>query len=341
MIERTLSLEIAKAGIDFFFSENSSRHIRFYGPGEPTQEIKLMKQIVDYAQSIAGKQLTVELQTNGVFARGDREWLLNNINIMWISFDGEPDIHDTQRHFPNGDPTSPYIEENVRWLVTHQKGRNIMVGARVTITDENVERQKDMVDYFTKLGIRYIWSDPVFPSVGSIPAYSDKEKMNTFKFDMSKYVGIYIEATQYAKKKDVFYGSFLTCNFDGVTNKHCRACTPVPHFTPDGYISACDLVTFGENAHHMDCFVYGKWNPLTKSFDIDEDKLNALQQRTTENMEHCKQCSARKYCGGYCLGEVVNETGCLLGQKPHVCMAIRKLLNILGTSESAYPYMHP
>jgi radical SAM protein with 4Fe4S-binding SPASM domain len=339
--EQTIPFEIAKAGIDFFFSENSSRHIRFYGPGEPTQEIELMKQIVDYARSLAGNQLIVELQTNGVFDKKDREWLLENINIMWVSFDGEPDVHDAQRHFPDGSPTSSHIENNIRWLVTHKKDQNFMIGARVTITNENVKRQIHMVDYFYALGIFYIWSDPLFPKVGDIPTCADITKMDTSNFDMNTYVHTYIAAFQYAKTKDVFYGSFLTCNFDGKTDKHCRACTPVPHFTPDGYISACDLVTLGENAHHMDCFVYGKWNPITKGFEILEEKLTALRQRTTENMEHCRQCLAKEYCGGYCLGEVVNETGSLFGQKPHACKAIRLLLSILEPSKTPYPYMHP
>jgi uncharacterized protein len=151
MVEQTLSFEIAKAGINFFFSGNVSRHIRFYGPGEPTQEIELMKRIVDYAGSIAGDKLVVELQTNGVFAHRDRDWLLNSINIMWISFDGEPDIHDAQRHFPDGSSTSPYIEKNIQWLMTQKRNQNFMVGARVTITDKNIERQKSMVDYFFNL----------------------------------------------------------------------------------------------------------------------------------------------------------------------------------------------
>ena len=38
---QSLPLEIAKAGIDYFFKNNSSRHLRFYGPGEPTQEFPL------------------------------------------------------------------------------------------------------------------------------------------------------------------------------------------------------------------------------------------------------------------------------------------------------------
>ena len=341
MVEQSLPWEIAKAGVDYFFNENSSRHIRFYGPGEPTQEFDLMKQIVNYAKSIAGEELKVELQTNGVFSESQRDWLLNNINIMWISFDGEPKIHDTQRKFPDGSPSSPYIEENVKWLLHHKKSKNLMIGARVTITDDSMERQKNMIDYFLSLGIKHIWSDPIFPSVGEIPTFKDKEKMGMYHFDMERYVDTYIDAKRYAEDRDVFYGSFLTCNFDGETTKHCRACTPVPHFTPDGYISACDLVTFGENAHHMDCFVYGKWDKLNSSFIRDKEKIKNLRNRNIHNMTHCKTCKARYHCGGYCLGEVVNETGSLHGQKPKTCIAICKLLEELGTSETIFPFMHP
>ena len=44
--QQSLPLEIAKAGVDYFFANNSSRHIRFYGPGEPTQEFELMKSMI-------------------------------------------------------------------------------------------------------------------------------------------------------------------------------------------------------------------------------------------------------------------------------------------------------
>jgi len=341
MLEQSLPIEIAKAGVDLFFKESSSRHIRFYGPGEPTQEIGLMKEIVAYAGSKAGSDLTVELQTNGVFERKEREWLLNNVNIMWISFDGEPEVHDAQRHFPDKSPTSPFIEDNVKWLLDNKVSQDFMVGTRVTITDHNVERQKSMVDYFLSLGIKHIWSDPVFPTVGMIPVCKDTEKLESFQFNMDRYVDTYIEARRHAEKSGVFYGSFLTCNFDGICNKHCRACTPVPHFTPDGYISSCDLVTFGKNAGHMDCFVYGKWDKNEQRFLIDNEKVKSLQERTTDNINHCRNCKVREHCGGYCLGEVQNETGSLTGQKPNACRAIKRLAENISFTDSPYPYMHP
>jgi uncharacterized protein len=338
--EKSLPLEIAIAGVDEFFVKNKSRHIRFYGPGEPTMEFDLMRRIVEYAKE-KDRNVTAEIQTNGTFSSKAREWILSNMNIVWISFDGTPDIQDRQR--PLGDKrakSSTIIEENVKWLALNRKNQNLMVGARVTMTNLNVNRQIEMVDYFNSLGIRYVWTDPIFPEVKEKPVCEDKNREEMYYIDLNAYVENFIEAHRYAKNKDLFYGSFLTCNFDGETRIHCRACTPVPHLTPDSYVSACDLVVYGENANHMDCFIYGKWDYQSKKFAYFENKIKALQNRNADNMAHCKSCIAKLHCGGHCLGEVQNETGKLNGQKPDTCKAIRILYKELGACETYY-YMHP
>ena len=46
---QTLDFNFAKRGVDDFFRDNTSRHIRFYGIGEPTLELELIKKIRDYA----------------------------------------------------------------------------------------------------------------------------------------------------------------------------------------------------------------------------------------------------------------------------------------------------
>lgn len=337
--EKTLSLEIAKAGIDYFFEHNKSRHIRFYGPGEPTQEFNRMKSITEYAKE-KDSSVTVEIQTNGVFAKNVKEWMLDNMDIIWMSFDGTPDIQNFNRPILGNYPSAPIIENNVKWLYANKDNKSLMIGARVTITNKNIGRQIEMIDYFCGLGIKYVWTDPLFPSVGIIPVCQDMKKLSEYSFDMEKYLDNYIEGYKYAKKKGVFYGSFLTCNFDGESKYNCRACTPVPHLTPDGYISACDLVLLGEEAYHMDCFVFGKWNKEKRQFDFDEEKIKALQDRSSNNLKGCKDCEARLHCGGYCLGEIVNETGKLDGKKPIVCKAIRRLLKEIGTCNQ-YDYLHP
>lgn len=342
--EKTLPLSIAKAGIDYFFNNYSSRHIRFYGPGEPTQEFQLMCQITDYARAQSTDfTVKVEIQTNGVFSKEVRSWMLENINIMWMSFDGPPDIQNDNRpinkaYVVKSEKSADIIEDNIKWLMANRGNRDLMVGARVTVSDKNNNRHIEMIDYFYDLGIRYVWTDPLFPSVGRKAVCVDRKK--DYNFDMDAYARNYIEAYKYATKKGLFYGSILTCNFDGETKTHCRTCTPVPHLTPDGYVSACDMVVFGEEAHHMDCFIYGKWNIEKKVFEFDGGKIKALRDRNIDNMPHCKNCEVKQHCGGYCLGEVVNETGSLIGQKKLTCKAIKTIYKSIGTC-TTYDYLHP
>lgn len=349
--EYSLSLEIAKAGIDWYFLHNESRHIRFYGPGEPTQAFDSMVNITEYAKSSrnGGDRVTVEIQTNGVFNSEVRDWLLNNTNIIWISFDGMPEIQDYYRplnpiyysQFPS-DKTSVIIEDNVKWLIDNTSSQKLMVGARATISNKNLHMQKEMVDYFESIGIRNIWTDPIFYSVDDKPVNYNSDKRGTIHFDMNAYVDNYVAAYKYAKRKGMFYGSFLAVNFDGESCYHCRSCSPLsaPHLTPDGYISACDMTVLGKNAFHMDPFIVGKWNASEKRFDVYHDKVEALENRKSTNMQHCASCPVKLHCGGYCLGEVQNETGDYYSRIPEKCNAIKRLYHMIG-DEYKYEYLHP
>lgn len=349
--EYTISLDFAKSGIDWYFANNESRHIRFYGPGEPTQEFEIMKEITEYAKEHpnGGNRVAVEIQTNGVFTEDIRDWILDNINIIWMSFDGMKDIQNYNRplnpqyrEYFNGMTSAEIMENNVKWLIDNKQSRNLMVGARATITDRNVDKQIEMIDYFYNLGIRYVWTDPLFHSVGRIPVCEDDDKRKSYHFDMDAYLDNYLKAYHYAKRKDIFWGSFLAINFDGKSSYHCRCCTPLsaPHLTPDGYISACDMVGLGAEAYHMSPFVIGKWNSETNSFDLYFDRIKILNNRRSTEIEHCKNCPASFHCGGYCLGETVNETGNLFGQNRIKCDAIMYLFEQLGVCDT-YEYLHP
>lgn len=349
--EQTIPVNIAKAAVDWYFSNNESRHIRFYGPGEPTQEFEKMQEIANYAKNHPnrGDLVTVEIQTNGVFTEGIREWILDNVNIVWMSFDGMKDIQDYNRPMNpkyneifGGKSSADILEGNVKWLISHSKKRDIMVGARVTITDRNILKQKEMVNYFYSLGIRYVWTNPLFYSVGDKPVCADMVKKASYSFDMNSYIDSYIEAYRYAKSIGLFWGSFLTINFDGESPYHCRSCTPLsaPHLTPDGYISACDMVVLGAEPHHMSVFIVGKWNETTRTFEMDLEKVKALERRKSTEMDHCKSCPVKLHCGGCCLGETVNEFGRLDGRNEQKCVAIRKLYRELGPCET-YKYLHP
>ena len=306
-----------------------------------------MKQITDYARTHSESEgrVTVELQTNGVFTYDICEWLLNNANIIWMSFDGMKEIQNYYRPLNpryvgeiGGRSSGQVLEDNVKWFIRNKGKRNLMVGARTTITEENVNRQKELVDYFSSLGIKHIWNDPLFNAVGEKPVCCIGRRDDGI--DLNNYIEQYVKAKEYAARIGIFYGSFLAVNFDGESEYHCRACTPLlaPHITPDGYISACDMVVIGEKPYHMNPFIVGKYE--SNGFIFDMEKIRALEERKSTKMNHCIECPAKLHCGGYCLGETVNETGVLDGKDSKKCEAIIKLFNRIGICEE-YGYLHP
>lgn len=349
--EKTIPVDVAKAAVDWYFENNDSRHIRFYGPGEPTREFLKMKEITEYAKNHLnrGEDVTVEIQTNGVFTSEIRKWISENINIVWMSFDGMKEIQDYNRPLNpiyrdefNGQTSADVLERNVRWLIENSSGKQLFVGARVTITDANVSKQIEMIDYFLSLGINYVWTNPIFYEVGQKPVCDDDAKKQAYSFDMDLYVKNYLEAYSYAKSRNMFWGSFLTINFDGESEYHCRSCHPLsaPHITPDGYISACDMVVLGREAYHMEPFIVGKWDEESHGFDLNIDRIHALEERKTSNLQKCCSCDIRLHCGGCCLGETMNEFGRLDGYNPIKCKAIHQLFAALGPCDS-YPFLHP
>lgn len=326
---QTLDFEFAKAGIDDYYQTGFAHHVRFFGAGEPTVEAVLMQKILSYAK---GKDLntTSELQTNGCFDKNTRLWLADNIDIIWISSDGLPSVQDHYRPLAGGGQSSGILEENIRYLVQNAKG---MIGIRTTITNHNVRSQIDMIKYFADMGIRNFWVDPIFSGIGNERPYES--------LDMELFTGEFIQAVRYAYQNEITYGSILTCNFDEPGEYACRACLPVPHLTTDGYVSACDMALFGNDADHMNVFIYGKWNQRTGKIQYFQDKIKILQSRKLSQMPHCRDCSAGEYCRGYCLGEVVNETKDLFGCKSQICGPTKRLLKELSAEEKKYKYPHP
>lgn len=331
---QTISFDFVKKGIDDYFKGNYMRHVRFFGAGEPTCEFELLKRIHQYAKESGGEAVTFEIQTNGAFSDKIATWLKDNIDIIWISCDGTPDIQDKHRPFFNDTKkTSDVIKKNIKMLQGSKS--KAFVGIRATITDENITKQREMIDYFYNLGIRNVWVDPIFPSVGE-SAYK-----STNNFDTMLFAKEFLVAARYAHDKGMFYGSILTCNFNDSVKKHCRACLPVPHLTTDGFVSACDMALFGKDQNHMSPLIYGEWDKKSGEIIYDQVKKRQIQNRTTENLSHCEMCSAKEHCGGYCLGEVLNETGNLYGQKESVCPAIRYLNDNLEDEIRKYNYTHP
>ncbi len=330
---QTIDIDFALAGLDYFLEQGVPPHLRFFGPGEPTMRIDIIKTIINHVREKRGDSFSLEIQTNGAFSPSVASYLAENFDIIWVSSDGLPKHHDAHRKNKKGVGSSGIIEKNIRFLIENGKG---MTGIRATITRDNVNLQSETLDYFSSLGVRYVWTDPIFPPLGE--TIEDIESVDPIEFAKGM-----LSAQKIASENRMVCGSLLTANFDEKVNINCRACLPMPHLTTDGFISACDLALFGDLKENdrMLPFIYGRWDQTSRRIIFDDSKIEALRSRTVENMPGCQDCVAKNHCAGWCLGEILNETGTLFGKKPELCEGIRYLYEHRDELDINYKYLHP
>lgn len=329
-VRKILDLEFAKLAMDDYFQEdNRASGIRFFANGEPTLEIDIMDNITRHAFENYGRNINVEVQTNGFFDKIVLDWLKNNATIVWFSFDGLPEYHDKYRKTYAKENTSDRIINNIKNLINHTN-----VGCRMTLTDETVRLQSEVLKFMNSIGVKYVCSDPLYDIVE--PGNHELPKKPSFmKFAME-----YLKSLKTAEKFGITYLSFLNINFDEKVKVHCRACLPTPHVLNDGYISCCDMA-YSYNPVHMRDLIYGRYIYEENRIEYDRDKIKAIKERNIHNLRNCGDCEVLEHCAGGCIGESLNETGSFNGIRKEYCEAVRYLARKLPLNCGLYPFTHP
>jgi len=322
---QTINTDFAKAGIDDFFNNFGHVYLRLFGDGEPTLEFQKMKELIFYARK-KDRKAVIELQTNGFFPKKIPDYIIKNIQIVWISCDGPNDIQNYYRPTKINTGSSDIVEKNIKYL----SKKVDKLGIRITIGAKNVKRQKELVDYFNNLGAKYIYTDLLFKPV--------KSNLGIEKTSPLEYAKQFIKAKKYAESLGIFYGSFFEINFDGKTDISCRSCNPSSHLTTDGYVTCCDMAYNGKVFPAM---VYGEYNSKTNKIIYDKNKINIIQSRRVDNLTECKDCNIKYNCAGGCFGEALNETETILGIKKENCKAIKFLAKHIPLNKKTYPIFHP
>lgn len=280
-----------------------------------------MKKCVSYAEREC-KQRSIQLSlgsaTNGLLTERQIEWAVNHKVELTISFDGPPQIQDSQRALPSGKASHEFVEATVHELVD----RNISFRVRSTVTAQSVNGMKETVGYFHKLGIKNMHFEPVAECGRCL-------ETNTLSPDPLVFVKRFIEAFELAETLNMtlYYSG---CSIGRLTDKFCGAAGRNFYVTPEGFITAC-LEVMHKDDPAASVFFYGKIDNNTSSFKLSSEKIELLRSRTVDKMKECSKCFCKWHCAGDCLIRSWRKHGSLFKTGGYRCTINRKLTKYLLT----------
>ncbi len=333
---QVIDINFVKRGVLDFFRDYPSRGIRFYGAGEPTMEMPIIRETVEFVNSLDVSNPYFELQTNGFFSQSNAEWIENNVDFVWISFDGIPSFQNQNRPLLDGRESAEVVVRNIEYF---GKSDKIGVGVRVTMTPDMIDHQKEIIDFLAERNIKFISVERAFSSVNHTGYIAEET-------DPIYFAKKYLEGFEYAKEKGIFYNHFNMVNFDEKVRFFCRSCVPYPHLTTDGYVSACDMAQYGckqYEKYSIPDLVYGKYIAEEDRIVYDEEKIYKIRQKNADQLAktECKGCPIVYNCAGGCLGQAYNETGKIRGKTDWDCTVTRYLAGKMPLNEGLYPILHP
>ena len=288
-----MSLETAKAAIDFLIENSGNRKILetdFFG-GEPLMNFDVVKQTVYYAKEQAakrGKKFLFTLTTNGLLLKDDVTKFLNEeMENVVLSIDGRKEVHDAVRKTANGKGSFDLVIENLKNFVRIRGNKSYYV--RGTFTAKNLDFSKDVL----------FLADNGFDSISLEPVVTDIPDLAITKEDLSKICDEYdVLCDKYLEREAEGKGfNFFHFNVDleggPCLSKRVSACGAGNEYfsvVPNGDIYPCHQFA-GDKEFRMGNVFEGKLDKTIR----DRFKNSCLFTR-----KKCENCFAKFICSGGC-----------------------------------------
>lgn len=319
-----LTLEMAKKAIDLALSryptdQIDSSRLTWHGGGESTMAFQVMKEASYYHRRRCcelGITPILSIVSNGVWPPSVKRWIIAEMDRISISCDGPADIQDLQRPLVNGTPSSTYVFQTLRDLAE----AGVDFGIRATITEHNVRRMPEMVDFFHGLcGVKSLQ----FERLTVCGRCEESQIQAGTALDYVTYFRIAFE-------RACELGINLGCSGVRIfrrTRRFCGAAGRTLCVTPEGLLTTCHRVDNRDDPLAGE-FIYGEWSE--GGYSWDEQRLQNLQSRlAVENLGWCQDCFCKYTCAGGCAASRFSETGSIGGQQSDDrCFIIRELTRL-------------
>jgi uncharacterized protein len=291
--------------------------VRFLGGGEPTVHWPLLKETVLRARSVAGKAglpSWISVVTNGLLSREKAAWLAENMDEITFSIDGPPDIQDFNRPLSNGSASSGYVCRAVD--ETAKRRGNYLF--RATIPREQSERMPEIVEYFLeRFDVKRICLEPL-SECGRCNATNSKTP------DQDSFVEAFIAARNIGRSRNAVV-EYSSANIGRISCWFCTTTGRQFGLNPDGSVTACGEVDLFYKKHN-ELFLYGKYLPDMRSFELEPGKVESHRKRTVDGLPYCANCFAKYHCAGGCPIRALRDTGSPFNPFRGNCAKVRRII---------------
>lgn len=300
---RNMPWEIAEAAIRYTIENAACSGLKdfelyFHGQGEPTANWGLFHEAILFAemQCIArGLQPRFSVMTNGILNDEKISFIADHKVKVGISLDGLKESNDIQRPLRSGGSTFEKVMQTIRSF--EKKG--IDFGIRSTVTTANIGEMKYFVNFIkNETSCRRINFEPVCGGVGR--ALDNKLDESTI---MSQFVHNFQEARAVGILENVDVG-FSASRINALRSNFCNAIGTKLNFvvSTDGLVSSCYEV-LEESDPRSEIFIYGKYDSISRSFKLNQKRLERLLNINVTKMARCHDCYMKWNCGGDCISK--------------------------------------
>ncbi len=292
-VRESMSLETAKAAIDFLIRESGKRkvlEVDFFG-GEPLMNFEVVKETVCYAKAEAakaGKKFLFTTTTNGLLLDDEKIAFLNEeMENVVLSLDGRKEVHDAVRKSVNGKGTFDAVIDKIKKFVKIRGDKHYYV--RGTFTARNLDFSKDVL-FLADNGFDSISMEPVVTEIPDLEIR--KEHLPTIEKEYETLCDEYLKR-EAEGKGFLFFHFNIDLEGGPCLQKRVSACGAGNEYlsvVPSGDLYPCHQFA-GDKRFLMGNVFEGKIDPeIRKTF-----AENCLFTR-----KKCGDCFAKFICSGGC-----------------------------------------
>jgi len=285
-----MTFSTAQRIIDFALSKaqkDEKIQIGFFG-GEPLIEFELIKKIVMFAKkhpSFKTNQTSFSITTNGtILTERILEFFLENNISPSISCDGPPEIHDLNRHFPNGKGSSAIVETKIKMALKLFP----FLPVNAVYSPSTLELLPEVVKYLAALGLKNIFLS------ANITAKWTQNEVNMLQGTWDKVGNIYKD---FYNKGNPIYINLIDDKIAVVLrggfapNERCRMGRGEISFSTSGAMYPCERLVDSQNPKAHCIGNSNGTRPISRR----------SKPIPTIAMDHaCIKCELRKYCVNWC-----------------------------------------